>query len=131
MTFTSYQPGQNLNRIFDFDSLLDNANKEAKEKEKERVYSPKSYLSENNGIYTLEVELPGVKKEDISVNVEASLLKIGAVRKSTGGELKYKREYHLSSEVDSANIQASSENGVLTLTLARKPEMQSKQITIK
>jgi len=124
MTLTNYAPVQNLNRIFD--SLLDYARND----EQAKIYSPKSYLSENNGIYTLEVELPGVKKEDISVNVEANLLKISAVRKRADEELKYEREYHISNEMDAANIKASNENGVLTLTLARKPEAQSKQIKI-
>jgi HSP20 family protein len=124
MTLTSYAPVQNLNRIFD--SLLDYARND----EHAKSYQPKSYLSENNGIYTLEVELPGVKKEDISVNVEANLLKINAVRKRGEEEFKYEREYHLSNEVDSANIKAANENGILTLTLSRKPEAQSKQIEI-
>ncbi|MDR3001541.1 MAG: Hsp20/alpha crystallin family protein [Fibromonadaceae bacterium] len=124
MTLTNYAPVQNLNRIFD--SLLDYARND----EQTKAYAPKSYLSENNGVYTLEVELPGVKKEDISVSVEANLLKIAAVRKRAEEELKYEREFHLSNEMDSANIKASNENGVLTLTLARKPEAQSKRITV-
>jgi HSP20 family protein len=124
MTLTSYAPVQNLNRIFD--SLLDYARND----EQAKAYSPKSYLSEDNGIYTLEVELPGVKKEDINVSVEANLLRISAVRKRGEDEFKYEREYHLSNEVDSANIKAANENGILTLTLSRKPEAQSKQIAI-
>jgi HSP20 family protein len=124
MILTTYSPTQSLNRIFD--SMLDNTNNE----EKVKAESPRSYLSENDGIYTLEVELPGVKKEDISVNVEANLVKVSAVRKCAGGELKYERGYHISDEIDSANIKASSENGVLTLTLTRKPEAQSKQIAV-
>jgi len=125
MTLTAYSPVQNLNRIFD--SLLDYANSD----ERAKTAAPKSYLSENNGIYTLEVELPGVKKEDISVQVEANLLKIAAIRKRAEEEIKYEREYHLSSEMDSANIKASNENGILTLVLNRKPEAQSKQISIQ
>jgi HSP20 family protein len=125
MTLTAYSPVQNLNRIFD--SLLDYANSD----ERTKVAAPKSYLSENNGTYTLEVELPGVKKEDINVNVESNLLKIAAIRKRAEEEIKYEREYHLSSEMDSANIKASNENGILTLMLTRKPEAQSKQIAIQ
>lgn len=124
MTLTSYAPVQNLNRIFD--SLLDYARNE----EHAKAYAPKSYLSEIDGVYTLEVELPGVKKEDISINVEANLLKITAVRKRGTEEFKYEREYHLSNEMDAANIKATNENGILTLTLTRKPEAQGRQIQI-
>jgi HSP20 family protein len=98
--------------------------------EETKAYTPKSYLAEKDGVYTLEVELPGVKKEDIHIDVESNLLKISAVRKRLEEEHKYEREYHLSNEVDSANIKASSENGILTLTLTRKPEAQSKRIEI-
>jgi HSP20 family protein len=125
MTIATYSPMQNLSRIFD--SMLDYAGSE----ERAKTANPRSYLWENNGIYTLEVELPGVKKDDISVNVEANLLKIAAVRKRAEEEIKYEREYHLSGEIDTANIKASNDSGVLTLTLARKPEMQSKQVAIQ
>jgi len=123
MTLTNYAPVHNLNRVFD--SLMDYARGE-----EAKAYTPKSYLTEKDGVYTLEVELPGVKKEDIQINVESNLLKISAIRKREDEEYKYEREFHLSNEVDSANIKASSENGILTLALSRKPEAQSKRIEI-
>jgi len=123
MTLTAYSPVHNLNRVFD--SLMDYARGE-----EAKAYAPKSYLTEKDGVYTLEVELPGVKKEDIHIDVESNLLKISAIRKREDEEYKYEREYHLSNEVDSANIKASSENGILTLVLNRKPEAQSKRITV-
>ncbi|GBU24652.1 heat-shock protein Hsp20 [Fibrobacteria bacterium R8-3-H12] len=123
MTLTNYSPVHNLNRVFD--SLMDYARGE-----EAKAYTPKSYLTEKDGVYTLEVELPGVKKEDIHIDVESNLLKISAIRKREDEEYKYEREYHLSNEVDSANIKASSENGILTLVLSRKPEAQSKRIEI-
>jgi HSP20 family protein len=123
MTLTNYSPVHNLNRVFD--TLMDYARGE-----EAKAYAPKSYLAEKDGVYTLEVELPGVKKEDIQINVEANLLKISAIRKREDEEYKYEREFHLSNEVDSSNIKASSENGILTLALNRKPEAQSKRIEI-
>lgn len=121
---TSYAPVQNMNRIFD--SLLD-----CTRSEDPKVYTPKSYLSEKEGVYTLEVELPGVKKEDIQIDLVSNLLKITAVRKRAESEFKYEREYHISNELDTANIKAANENGVLTLTLSRKPEAQSRQIAVQ
>jgi len=91
---------------------------------------PKSYLVEDNGIYTLEIELPGVRKEETKVNVEGMLLKVNAMRKRGENEVHYEREFHLSEEVDTSNIKASSENGILTLILQRKPEAASKQIVV-
>ncbi len=88
-----------------FDSLLD-----CTRSEDPKVYTPKSYLSEKEGVYTLEVELPGVKKEDIQIDLVSNLLKITAVRKRAESEFKYEREYHISNELDTANIKAANEN---------------------
>lgn len=103
-----------------FESLLDTP----------RANTPRSYLAEKDGVYTLEVELPGVKKEDISVNVESNLLKIAATRKRAEEEVKYEREFRISNEMDSSNIKAMNENGILTLTLLRKPKEAGSQIQV-
>jgi len=125
MTLTNYSPVHNLNRVFD--SLMDYARNEQTQN---HAQSPKSYLVEDKGVYTLEIDLPGVRKEETKVNVEGTLLKVNAMRKRGENEVHYEREFHLSEEVDTSNIQASSENGVLTLTLQRKPEAASKQIAV-
>jgi HSP20 family protein len=126
MTLTTYAPIHNLSRVFD--SLADYARGEQVQSYPQ---SPKSFLSEDKGNYKLEIELPGVRKEDTKVNVEGTVLKVGATRKRGEDEVHYEREFHLSEEVDTANIQASSENGILTLILQRKPEALSKQIAVQ
>ncbi len=126
MTLTTYAPIHNLSRVFD--SLADYARGEQVQN---YTQSPKSFLTEDKGTYKLEIELPGVRKEDTKVNVEGTVLKVNASRKRGEDEVRYEREFHLSEEVDTANIQASSENGILTLTLQRKPEALSKQIAIQ
>jgi len=121
MTLTAYSPVHNLSRVFD--SLMGDYNNQN--------HSPKSFLTEDKGTYRLEIELPGARKEDTKVNVEGTLLKVYAIRKRGEEEIRYEREFHLSDEVDTTNIQASSENGILTLALQRKPEALSKQIAIQ
>ena len=127
MTLTTYAPIHNLSRVFD--SLVDYANRG--EQLQSYPQNPKSFLTEDKGNYKLEIELPGVRKEDTKVNVEGTVLKVSATRKRGEDEVHYEREFHLSEEVDTANIQASSENGILTLSLQRKPEALSKQISIQ
>ena len=125
MTLTAYTPVHNLSRVFD--SLMDYT----RGPQPQNYPQPKSFLVEDNGTYKLEVELPGARKEDTKVNVDGTLLKVYAVRKRGEEEIRYEREYQLSEEVDTTNIQASSENGILTLTMQRKPEAVSKQIAIQ
>jgi HSP20 family protein len=126
MTLATYAPVHNLSRVFD--SLMDYARGEQAQSYPQ---NPKSFLTEDKGTYKLEIELPGVRKEDTKVNVEGTVLKVSAIRKRGEDEVRYEREFHLSEEVDTANIQASSENGILTLNLQRKPEALSKQIAVQ
>jgi HSP20 family protein len=95
------------------------------------VYKPQACVKENDGVYEVEVELPGVKKEDISVRTESGVLIIQASRKRGEAESRYERRFRLSDELDAENIQASHENGVLRLEVKRKPEAAPKSITIQ
>ena len=83
------------------------------------------YLHENE--YVLDVELPGVKKEDITLNYEDEYLTISVTRDSKGEKKEGKeyafrerhyastsRTYHIG-EVDESTITASFADGVLTV----------------
>ena len=90
----------------------------------------------------LEAELPGVAKEDITLDVKGKILTLGAERKQqveVNEDNSYRRErsygsferkFSLPFEVEADNIDAKLNYGVLTLTIA-KPEAQvAKKITI-
>lgn len=94
----------------------------------ERV--PAAALYEKDGVFNLEVELPGVRKEDIEIKAEAGLLTVKATRKKGEAVWNYKREFRLSDEVDQENVKATFENGVLGLELKKKEQAASKTIQI-
>ena len=90
-------------------------------------------VSDNGTAFVLECELPGFKKEDISIDVKEELLTISAERKSEEEEKKtnyVKRERFYGSfsrsfdvtGINTDSIEAKYEDGVLTLTLPRKAE---------
>lgn len=93
--------------------------------------APATNLFEDNGEYTLEVDLPGVKKSDISIGVNQGLLTIAAVRKRGEDETKYERKFKISDEIDVSSIQAKHEDGVLTLDIKKKAEKQPIAIQIQ
>ena len=85
--------------------------------------------------YLLEADLPGFKKEDISVNIEGETLTIRAEhsestdeKDSKGNYIKRERSYgSFSRSFDMTGIRvedigAAYENGVLKLTLPKKQE---------
>lgn len=86
---------------------------------------PRSSVSEKGGIYTLEVELPGVKKSDIDVNVEGDSLSIKATRKSATSEMHYERSFKLGEEINPDSAEAFLENGILTFKFTKKQTANS------
>ena len=104
---------------------------------------PFANLAKNsNDTFTIEVDLPGVKKEDIELKVEDELLTINAVRgfKNEIKEQDYylcesnfgliSRSFALSDNINRDNIQAKYENGRLYLTLEKSEDKKTKSISI-
>ena len=87
------------------------------------------------------VELPGVEKQAIDVNVENDVLRIDArldFTKYEGLEPLYTeynighfaRSFTLSNKIDQQQISAQLDDGVLTLTLKKAKEAQPRRIAI-
>lgn len=109
--------------------------------------APAIEVQEDADGYTVRVDLPGIDKKDIHVNVKEDVLTVSAETRSENekGEKKsgnyyseryygrYYREIPLGSNVDEEHIKATHENGVLTLELPKKalPEASSKEIAVK
>lgn len=101
-------------------------------------------VTENDKAYTVKADIPGVKKEDINVNVEGNLVRIDAETRSekeTKGEgdkvLRSERYYGsisrsftLAQDVDDTKVQARYVDGVLTLELPKKAGASAKKIAI-
>ena len=100
-------------------------------------------VSETDQGYLVKAEMPGVNKEDIKISVEGNRVAINAEvkeekdEKTTGmvrSERYYGRQFRsftLPQEVDDAKAEARYENGMLMLTLPKKPGTGAKQLTIK
>jgi len=90
----------------------------------------------------IEVDLPGVKKEDISLRVEDGILTVSAIRhykneltkdsyylcESSFGKLE--RRYSLPDNIDSEKIDAELKDGRLTIELQRTEASKAKKISI-
>ena len=93
--------------------------------------------------FNIEIDLPGVKKEDIELKVEDDYLTINAVRhykEETKEEDYYlcesnfgliSRSFVLSDNIDRDSIQAKFENGRLYLSLDKVESKKAKNISIK
>jgi HSP20 family protein len=101
-------------------------------------------VTENEKAYTVHAEIPGVKKEDISITIDGEHVAIGAeVKKEKdvrNGERvlrteryygKVYRAFTLEQAVDEAAAQAKYENGVLEVTLPKKAVVAAKRISVQ
>lgn len=99
-------------------------------------------VSESDTSYTVKAEIPGVKKEDIKVDVEGNQVSIRAELKQESEEKQGKllrteryygeqqRSFTLAHDIDDANVSAKYAEGVLELTLPKKADRKSKQVAI-
>lgn len=95
-------------------------------------------IEKENG-YELQIDLPGVKKEDIKIEMNKNLINISvSISKSSDEENKkyirkerftgeIKRSFNIGENVDEEDIYASFENGILYLNLPKKEEKDNKK----
>jgi HSP20 family protein len=117
---------------------------------------PSVDVKETPSAYTLDVDLPGIKEDNVDVNLEEQVLTITAKREESveeglkdakeDGEGKkaeglkwlvrerktgsFIRRFSLPADVDASNIKADFEHGVLTVTVPRKAKDQGHRIAI-
>jgi HSP20 family protein len=100
-------------------------------------------IKEADGMYKVKAEIPGVSKDDIHVSIEGNRVSISAeVKKETEkkegervirSERSYgiaSRSFTLADEVDQGKAQAKYADGVLELTLPKKPGSSRKEISV-
>jgi HSP20 family protein len=86
-------------------------------------------VEQDDKAWTVSLDMPGVAKDDLSVDIEGSIVRI-----ETKAEAKrqFKAAYELPQDIDAGASGAKLENGVLTLTLAKQvPVSNARQIEIK
>ncbi len=87
------------------------------------VNYPSLDINENKEKYTIEVIVPGVKKEDVSVEVENSALSIEFKNRSS---IMERRKFSIPGDVNITAITAKLENGILEIQLPKKQKETQK-----
>ncbi|HSW17781.1 MAG TPA: Hsp20/alpha crystallin family protein, partial [Ramlibacter sp.] len=83
---------------------------------------------EDEKAWTVTLDVPGIAREDLSINVEGAVVRI-ETRKEAARQ--YKAAYELPQEIDVDATNAKLENGVLTLTLVKvQPVSRARQIPL-
>ena len=106
-----------------------------------RYYVPNTDIYETEDALTVVMELPGVERQAVDVNVENNVVRVEAridSSKYEGLEPLYTeynvghftRTFTLSNKIDQQQISAQLDDGVLTLTLRKVKEAIPRRIAI-
>ncbi|MGZ3475729.1 MAG: Hsp20/alpha crystallin family protein [Polyangiales bacterium] len=105
-------------------------------------FTPAFEVKETKDAYQIKADLPGVKESDLDITLTANRLVINGKRDNEKEEKSdnyyvYERNYGSFSRaftlpvgIDADRVAASMDKGVLTITVAKKPEVQGKKIAV-
>ena len=108
-----------------------------------RNFVPAVELSENDQSYTITVEIPGVDKDDVHVDLREGMLLVHGEKKSEREEKKERgrylertygsfcRTFTLPPDADADRMEASFKNGLLRIQIPRSEESKPRQISIQ
>ena len=136
MAITVYSPFRALDSTLARDSFFReffrDFERSAPAAEATALFAPRLNVSEHERAYEATLEIPGIAKEDVHIEVENRRLAVWGEKraeKATDGERKlhvreitygsFRRELVLPDDVDAEKIAAAYDNGHLKLTLPR------------
>lgn len=128
---------QDINTLFSRTDTSDSSSATAE-------WIPAADISEYPDRFELVVDLPGVNLENVDLSLANGVLSIGGDRnplKTVGEEEpirhrverregRFYRQFILPETVDSDNVKAKGENGVLHITIPKTPAVQPRRISI-
>ena len=146
---TSSVPFRSIDSVFDnlFNDFFNSVSRTPFNTVSQKSNYPRVDIRETREAVTLDATVPGLNKEDVSIDFEDGYLKLSADRQDANADDFIHREIHRSSfsrwfsvdeeTYDIEKINASLDNGILSITipkkeeavkpLARKIEVKSKQ----
>ncbi|PIQ10727.1 MAG: heat-shock protein Hsp20 [Ignavibacteriales bacterium CG18_big_fil_WC_8_21_14_2_50_31_20] len=151
MTLTRWNPAKELISVEkEFSKLFDSFNnrfglKSSKEDEDfaNAVWSPLTDIREDEDKYSLHLDLPGVKKEDVKITFNNGQIAISGERNFGKEEKnskyhhverafgKYYRAFNLPEKIIEDRIDAEFKDGILKITIPKAEEAKPKQIEVK
>jgi HSP20 family protein len=104
-------------------------------------WSPPVDIEEQDNAYVIEAELPGVKKDDVNIELVSNELMItgdikerereGILRKRTRRIGRFEYRVRLPEQVDANNVEASLQDGVLSVRVPKREQAERRRIQVK
>jgi HSP20 family protein len=104
------------------------------------VRLPRTNVSEADDAYVFTMEMPGLTREDIEVNLEGDTLVVKGAKEVTQEEkglrhreyhsTKFERTFSVGEGIDREKVKAKMENGILTVTLPKVAAKLGRKIDV-
>ena len=138
MTLVKWTPKRNMLNIFDdVEQMMHQAFDHSLENGISRLsYSPLMNVSETESDYLVMMDLPGVEKKDVEVNLRNGILTVSGERKTSekGDENNhiwnettsgaFSRSFELTSDIVEEKIKATFKDGVLNIIIPKAEEIK-------
>lgn len=108
------------------------------------TFTPRVDIRETPNAYVLDMDLPGFTEKDVELSLKDKVLSISSKKEEKKEEkhegewlirerkiCSFSRKFTLPQDIDAEKVTAEFKNGVLTVDIPRRPEPESKQISIK
>jgi HSP20 family protein len=106
----------------------------------DRYVAPRVNIAGSKDGYVLEIEMPGVNKDGLTVDLTGNILTLVGRRqpRTISGNLvyresppaAYRRAYELAPDIDTARISAHIDQGVLTVQLPKAEKAKPRRIQV-
>ncbi|MEP0546830.1 MAG: Hsp20/alpha crystallin family protein [Rhodothermales bacterium] len=112
------------------------------EQQESAVWAPRADISETDDAFVLALDLPGIGRDDLDITVEDGTLKISGERsmreEHESGQFhrversygRFFRSFNFGPNVDPDNIDATFDDGVLTLRVGKAEERKPRRIEV-
>jgi HSP20 family protein len=106
-------------------------------------FVPSFEVKETKDAYVFKADLPGLREEDLDISLTANRLTISGKREEERRDEDdrfyayersfgtFSRSFTLPEGIDGDHAQAKLENGVLTVSIGKRPEVKPKRIEVK
>ena len=140
MTLTTWHTDNNFDKFFDMEPLF--VTKNSDWFNNEETLLPRVNLIENENSFYLEAETPGMMEKDINVEVHNGVLTIKGHKEKHGGTKNkhyrirefsnqgFERNFKLSDRVNTEQVSAKVENGVLKVDLPIHEQVKPQKIEV-
>lgn len=131
---------RDVNRLFE--DVLEPESERSTKSSGEQGWRPPADVAETDDAFLIEVDLPGVEKEDVEITLQDRTLTVEGRRDRAGDAPgtfsrmerptgRFGRSFRLGEQTDTDNITARHENGVLVVHVPKSRNQQRTTIAIE